>query len=188
MPSDPVYATIEDLFSRFAETDVTRYADETATLQLQGDGPDQLETAYNGGTVTGTTSEQQAAQEAAESIKEALRDAESEINSHLQGSYEVPVATQSSNVPRVLTRIAADIALYRLEEHDPRQATKDRYDRARSDLRRLSDGSMQLAVEADGDTRSGGGSRASATKGAATFDGGALDDWRQGGNTFPPQH
>jgi len=125
MPTSPVYATLEDLFSRFTEADITRMADETGVLELQGDGPEQLKDAYDGNTVSGTSSEQQAAAEAASSVKEALRDAESEVNGRLQGTYDVPVATQASNVPRIVERITADIALYRLEEHDPRQATQD---------------------------------------------------------------
>jgi len=184
MPTDPVYATLEDLFSRFTEAGITRMADETGVLELRGDGPGQLKDAYDGNAVSGTSSEEQAAAEAAGSVKEALRDAESEVNGRLQSAYDVPVATQASDVPRILERITADIALYRLEEHDPRQATQDRYDRAREDLKALSRGSMQLGLEEDGDARDQGGSRAAATEGPTTFTDSTLDSWRQGGNQF----
>lgn len=188
MAQDPVYATIEDLFSRFTEHDVTRFADETAVLELRGDGPQQLQDAYNGNTVSGTSSEQQAAQEAATSVKEALRDAEAEINAHVQDAYSVPLASSTSNVPRVITRIACDIGLYRLEEHDPRDSTVDRYDRARTDLGKIQNGTMSLGLEGDGDTAEAGGSRAAAEEGPVTFGGSDLDNWRDGGNVFPAQH
>jgi len=184
---DPVYATIEDLFSRFTGHDVTRFADETAVLKLRGDGPQQLKDAYNGTPVNGTSSEQQAASEAAESVKEALRDAEAEINAHVQDAYSVPLASATSDVPRVITRIACDIGLYRLEDHDPRQSTVDRYDRARTDLGKIQSGQMSLGLEGDGDTAEAGGSRAAVEEGPTTFSGSGLDDWRQGGNSFPAQ-
>jgi phage gp36-like protein len=185
MPSDSTYADLEELYDRFTEPDIVRYSDETGLLAPTGDGPDLLREAYNGSAIsTSDPDVEEAAEDAAESVKGSLRDAEAEINSRLQATYDVPLAGKTSNVPRIVVRIACDIGLFRLEENDPREVTESRYDRARSDLKALASGRMQLGVERDGDTREEGGSRAAATKGNATFSGGALGSWRQGGNAF----
>jgi len=186
MAQDPVYANLQELYDRFTEPDIVRFSDETGLLDPTGDGPDLLKEAYNGSAIsTSDPDVEEAAKDAAASVKESLRDAEAEVDSRLQGTYEVPLADNTGDVPRIVMRIACDIGLFRLEENNPREATESRYDRARSDLRALASGDMQLGVERDGDTRSERGSRAAVNQGPTTFSDGALANWRQGGSKFP---
>jgi phage gp36-like protein len=74
----------------------------------------------------------------------ALADAEAEIDGYLATRYELPLAT----VPPVLSRLAADIALYRLCDDDAMvtDERRRRYDDALSLLGRISSGVVSLGV------------------------------------------
>jgi phage gp36-like protein len=181
MPLDSTYASIDDLYDRYAAADIVRYADAKAALDPTGSGPDQLKEAASGDATSG------AAQQAADTVIDALADAEAEVNGYLQSSYDVPVASQPDETPRIIRRITCDIAHYRLQA-DPTQTASDRYDRAVSDLEKIAKGMIQLGLQADGDDAPAGGTRASAREGANHFTDGALDDWARGGNTFGTGH
>jgi len=187
MAQDPVYAGIEELYDRFAAADIVRFADDTGVLDINGDGPGQVKDAFDGQSVSGSQDEVDAANEAAESVKDALRDAEAEINGYLQSSYEVPLASTSGDTPRIIRRLTAHIAHYLLQPN-PTETARSRYEDARSDLKKIARGTIELADQVDGDEAPTGGSRASATEGPVTFGGGALDSWRQGGNAFGSTH
>lgn len=184
---EPVYATLTDLYDRRGESEIVRLADETAILDEVAPGPKQLEDAYDGTSPTGDPDGVEAAEEAARTVKDALADAESEVNGYLRSRYDVPVAAAPSEVPRVLTRITADIAHYRLQR-DPTEAARERYDRAREDLRRLQRGEMDLGLDETGEKASGSGPAAGANAAEKTFTSGSLQAWRRGDNTdtYPP--
>jgi len=184
MPTDPVYADIQELYDRFAAADIVRFADDTGTLAISGDGPEQVKNAYEGNSVSGTSDEVEAANEAAETVKDALRDAEAEVNGYVQSSYDVPLAATADETPRIIRRLTCNIGHYLLQEA-PTDAARERFEDARSDLKKISDGTMELGIQVDGEDSPSGGSRASATEGPVTFGESDLDDWRQGDNSFP---
>jgi len=181
MPTDPTYADLSELYDRFGKADIVRFADESGVLDTTGSGPQELETAYNGSTPSNNVQE---ANQAAETVKDALRDAEAEVDGYLQSSYDVPVASTPDETPRIIRRITAQIAVYLLQEA-PTETDQERYDKAVSDLEKIGRGMIELGLQVDGSDAQTGGSRASATEGSTTFDSGALDSWRQGGNAFP---
>jgi len=71
----------------------------------------------------------------------ALADADAEIDGYLAARYTLPLAS----APVVLTRLAADIARYRLYDDGTPEAVRQRYEDAVSLLKRLSSGDVQLA-------------------------------------------
>lgn len=184
MATDPVYADLTELYDRFAAADIVRFADETGVLNETGDGQTQVKTAYNGGSVSGTSNEVDAANEAADTVKDALRDAEAEVNGYLQGTYDVPVAGSSDETPRILRRLTCHIAHYNLQEA-PTQAARERYEDAKEELKMIARGTIQLGIQVDGDDSPAGGSQSSVHEAQKTFSEGSLDSWKQGGNAFP---
>lgn len=72
-------------------------------------------------------------------VARALSDADAEIDAYLAVRYQLPLAS----TPAVLTRIAADIALYRLCDVPPDEVRK-RYEDAVRDLKRCADGSLVI--------------------------------------------
>lgn len=70
----------------------------------------------------------------------ALSDADAEINGYLAVRYALPLAT----TPVVLTRLAADIARYRLYDDGTPDAVRQRYEDAVSLLKRMSSGDVQM--------------------------------------------
>ena len=183
MATSPTYADLSELYDRFGEADIVRFADETGVLEITGDGPSQVQDAYDGNSVSGSSDEVQAAEQAAETIKDALRDAEAEVDGYLQPSYDVPVATDASETPRIVRRITAQIGHYLLQE-SPTETAENRYEKAVSDLEKIARGMIELGLQVDGSDAPTGGSRASATQETTTFSDGALDSWRQGNNKF----
>jgi phage gp36-like protein len=85
----------------------------------------------------------------ADVVSRAIEDAEAEINSYLSARYVVPLGP----VPAQVRTLTCDIARYRLDAANPRQATKDRYDAAVRTLRDLAAGKASLG----GATPAGGG-------------------------------
>jgi phage gp36-like protein len=73
-------------------------------------------------------------------VARAGEDAEAEINSYLASRYVLPL----DPVPAQVRTLACDIARYRLDAANPRQATKDRYDAAVRTLRDLAAGKATL--------------------------------------------
>lgn len=78
----------------------------------------------------------------------ALRDASDEIDGYLMGRYSLPL----QQVPAVLTRVACDIAMYRLSALRPQAAIEDvrsRYVDAVKYLEKVSTGVVQLGLSAE---------------------------------------
>lgn len=73
----------------------------------------------------------------------ALDDADAEIDTYLGARYTLPLAA----VPVLLSRLACDVARYRLWSADASTEVRARYDDALRLLARLADGSVALAVQ-----------------------------------------
>ena len=82
-------------------------------------------------------------------LQQALDDASAEIDGYLGGRFTLPL----TEVPQVLSRLASDIAIYRLQSlrpiHDLADARK-RYDDAIAMLSKVAGGEMTLGIGADG--------------------------------------
>lgn len=70
----------------------------------------------------------------------ALSDADAEIDAHLSGRYSLPLAS----VPPVLTRVACDIARYRLWDDQAPDEVRSRYEDARRLLESIAAGKVTL--------------------------------------------
>jgi phage gp36-like protein len=70
----------------------------------------------------------------------ALADADAEIDVYLAGTYELPLPS----VPPVLTRIACDIARYRLWDDRAPEEVRARYEDARRVLEAIAAGKVTL--------------------------------------------
>jgi phage gp36-like protein len=82
-------------------------------------------------------------------ILQALSDASAEIDGYLEGRFELPLAEP----PAVLSRLATDIAMYRLQSlrplHDLGDARR-RYEDAIGLLAKIAAGELTLGIAADG--------------------------------------
>ncbi|GIX17702.1 MAG: hypothetical protein KatS3mg119_1888 [Rhodothalassiaceae bacterium] len=74
----------------------------------------------------------------------ALADADAEIDGYLAARYDLPL----SPVPAVLTRLATDIARYRLWDDRAPEEVRQRYEDAVRLLREIADGRHRLPVSA----------------------------------------
>ncbi len=81
-------------------------------------------------------------------LAQALADASAEIDGYLESRFRLPL----SDAPAVLTRLACDIAMYRMQAlrplHDLAEARK-RYDDALAMLVRVADGTLTLGLAPD---------------------------------------
>ncbi len=77
-------------------------------------------------------------------VDRALVDADAEINSYLAKRYTLPLAS----TPVVLTRLACDIARYRLFDDGTPDTVRQRYEDAVSLLKRMASGDVTLGNEA----------------------------------------
>lgn len=78
-------------------------------------------------------------------VARALADADAEIDSYLAGRYALPLAV----VPPVLSRLACDVAVYRLASEAGSGLTEERrtrYEDAVAWLRRAADGQVSLGL------------------------------------------
>lgn len=85
----------------------------------------------------------------------ALDDADSEIDAYLRGRYTLPL----SPVPRLIVRIAGDIARYRLWSAQASEEVRARYEDARRVLESIASGKVRLGaapVSPSGSTLTGG--------------------------------
>ncbi len=82
-------------------------------------------------------------------VQAALDDASAEIDGYLAGRFTMPL----TDAPAVLTRLAADMAIYRMQAlrpiHDLAEARR-RYDDAIAMLTRVAAGELTLGIAADG--------------------------------------
>src|SRR5260221_7178052 len=95
-------------------------------------------------------------------IVQALSDASAEIDGYIEGRFELPLA----NPPALLSRLATDIAMYRLQSlrplHDLADA-RQRYVDAIAMLGKIATGGLTLGLA------SGGGEPRTANEGEATL-------------------
>lgn len=76
-------------------------------------------------------------------VERAIADTQGEVDAYLRGRYRLPFTTA---VPE-LTRVASDIARYRLYSGRPTDEVRERYKEAVAHLRRLSSGEAQLPLD-----------------------------------------
>ena len=78
-------------------------------------------------------------------IQRALDDAGEEIDAYLRQRYDLPLPS----APRLLVRIEADIAIYRLSESDSESTTeaRRRYEDAAAMLKLVAKGELSLGLE-----------------------------------------
>ncbi|ADU63405.1 MAG: DUF1320 domain-containing protein [Pseudodesulfovibrio sp.] len=98
----------------------------------------------------------------AEVIAGGLADADAEIDAYLAKRYDLPLA----EVPPVLTRLAVDIAVYRMCDTDAMatEGRRKRYEDAVSLLRRIGTGEIALGQQPEPQTSSGSASVVSAPR------------------------
>jgi phage gp36-like protein len=79
-------------------------------------------------------------------VLRALEDADDEINTYIGKRYPLPLVT----VPRVITRVAVDLALYRLSDGAGyTEERRQRYDDAVKLLASIAAGKVSLGLDAD---------------------------------------
>lgn len=92
-------------------------------------------------------------------IEAALADADTEIDGYLAVIYSLPLAS----VPSLVTRLACDIARYRLWKDRASEQVRQGYEDAVDVLKRISSGSVKLVMaegaEPDGNTAASPASR-----------------------------
>lgn len=79
-------------------------------------------------------------------LAEAIADAESEIDAYLASRYSLPL----TDPPAALTRVAADIARYRLYDEHATDAVTDRYKAAVDFLKSIAKGTVSFGPGDDG--------------------------------------
>ena len=77
-------------------------------------------------------------------IYDAIVRADAEINSYLRARYTLPLAEP---VDPLLGDLAADIVRYKLQDDNPLDSVKERYEAAHQTLRRIANGQQHLKVE-----------------------------------------
>jgi len=81
-------------------------------------------------------------------LARAIADAEAMVDGYLQGPYDVPL----SPVPRVITKLAADLARHELHDDQPPEHVIDQKNDALKFLRSVAKGEIALGTTAFGAT------------------------------------
>ena len=76
-------------------------------------------------------------------VDDAISRAGAEIDSYLRARYTLPLAEP---VDPLLGDLAADIVRYKLQDDNPLDSVKERYEAAHQTLRRIANGQQHLAV------------------------------------------
>lgn len=79
-------------------------------------------------------------------LNDALQDADDEINARLASRYTLPLAS----TPRVLTRIAADIARYYLFDDQATEQVRKRFEDAQKFLAGVASGAVSIGLDGTG--------------------------------------
>lgn len=103
----------------------------------------------------------------------ALADADSEIDGYLASRYTLPLPS----TPPVLTRLACDMARYRLYDDAVPETVRLRYQDAVALLKRLSSGEVQLAGITPVPASGGTGNAVAISSRAKYFDADALSGY-----------
>lgn len=80
----------------------------------------------------------------------AISDADSEINSYLVTRYDIPL----SEVPSLISRLAADIVRYYLQDDRTTEEAQTRYKQALATLKEISNGTRDLIFDTTTTTES----------------------------------
>jgi phage gp36-like protein len=105
-------------------------------------------------------------------VDRAIADAEAEVNAHLAGRYDLPLAS----VPEVLKRWTCDIAFYLILGEAAGERVQKRYEDVMKSLRLVAAGELTLGVDAASqEVASNGGAQVKA--GSRVFDDESLADY-----------
>ena len=77
-----------------------------------------------------------------DALQQALDLSSSQIDSHLRGQYQLPLAT----IPTLLKSLCLDIARYRLDRNSPMEDVRKRYEDALRTLKALATGDVTLDI------------------------------------------
>lgn len=113
------YTTLADLITRFDERELVQLSD-------QADPPK--------GVIDSTV------------VDRAIADADAEINAHIGGRYQLPLAS----VPVVLGRVACNLARYHLYNDNPTEEVRKRYEDGLKFLREVRDGKISMGLDESG--------------------------------------
>jgi len=83
-------------------------------------------------------------------LNQAIVDAAAEIEAYLGGRYALPL----NPVPKVLNRLACNMARYYLYDNKPTEEVKNAYTEALSFLDKVAKGHIKLGIAADGNEAS----------------------------------
>jgi len=98
-------------------------------------------------------------------IDRAIADAAGEIDGYLDGRYRLPV----NPVPKVLERIACDVARYYLYDDQVSEQVQKRYDDAVAFLKSVAKGDITLGIDAVGAKPATGSNGAQMTTAPSVF-------------------
>lgn len=136
-----MYCTLTDMIGRFGADELIQLAN-----RLPVHVPDAaLEELAEGGDLSGYAAEvAEAAERVADAVDEAIADARAEIDPYLEARYRLPFAS----VPRVISRIAIEVARYVLHGDTATEAVQRRYRDQIALLRRIASGEVSLGLTA----------------------------------------
>lgn len=165
------YATVLDLVGRYGADELAQRTDRQLPRLVTGQ---MLQTAAEGGDLSGLEDEQQAAVAASLVVLEqALNDASVMVDGYISSRYPVPL----NSVPAVLPRLTCELARFNLYEDICPEHIEKRQIAALKTLRDIADGTLSLGVSpaasnvitAGGPEMVTGGDRAFSRKNARGF-------------------
>ena len=137
------YASAEDLIDRFDAEELRQLAVPKEHVAI--DAALLRKTVAGANRAAFKAGEIKAADAALVKINRALADATSEIDAHLLGRYELPLAAP----PAMIKLKCADIARYLLHDDHPTEQVKQRYEDAMRYLGKVASGQISLGISQD---------------------------------------
>ena len=137
------YASAQDLIDRFDAQELAQLAVPKEHVSI--DAALLEKTVAGGNRAAFKAAEQKAADAALVKINRALADATSEINAHLLGRYQLPLAA----APAMIRLKCADLARYLLHDDHPTEQVKQRYEDAMRYLNKVASGQISLGISQD---------------------------------------
>lgn len=113
------YTTLADLITRFGKDELVQLSDRQIPLT---------------GVIVSTV------------VDRAIADADAEIDAHLGGRYQLPLAS----VPVVIGRVACNLARYHLYNDNPTDEIRKRYEDGLKFLRDVRDGKISMGLDESG--------------------------------------
>ena len=137
------YASAKDLIDRFDAQELAQLAVPKEHVSI--DAALLQKTVAGGNRAAYKAAEIKAADAALAKINRALDDATSEINAHLLGRYQLPLA----GLPAMIRLKCADIARYLLHDDHPTDSIRQRYEDAMRYLHKVASGQVSLGLSQD---------------------------------------